>query len=142
MAKYVIHKKGFFYTDEAYEPVADVNGSIVGTYDQLDAAKAAKVKCDVASIQGLAGDNVNDFFFYHENYNGVIQKLEDFYKSDFGLTIEDKDYFSFPEEISAEQAQKFLEILECTFHDIVEYADDKVLDPADFDLEEQELGEF
>ncbi|MRX39239.1 hypothetical protein GJU43_08135 [Flavobacterium sp. LC2016-23] len=142
MAKFVIHKKGFFYTDEAFESAEGEIGSIVGSFNNLDEAKNEKVKQDILSIQNFGGMNVVDFFFYNDNYDEVYQKFEDFFSSEFNIKIEDKYYFDFPDVISAEQAKKIYEILNITFHDIVEYQDDVVLNPDDFNLEESELGEF
>lgn len=142
MAKFVIHKRGFFYTDEAFELAEGEKGSIVGTFDNLEEAKIEKEKQDILSVQNFGGMNVVDFFFYNDDYDQVYQLMEDFYHSDFNLYIEDKYYFLFPENISVEQAKRFLEILALTFHDIVEYEDDAELDPEDFNLEEMDLGEF
>lgn len=142
MSKFVIHKKGFFYTDEAYEVVDEAKGSIVGTYTRLEEAQAAKANADLASMCGLKGMLAVDFFLYRQDYDAVGRHMEDFYQKEFGLKIEDRDYFNFPAEINNEQAKVFLQILQLSFHDIVEYADDVVLNPDDFNLDEQELGEF
>jgi hypothetical protein len=142
MAKFVIHKKGFFYTDEAFEVAEGEKGSIIGTFNNLEQAKIEKAKEDIISIQNFGGMNVVDFFFYNDNYDEVYQQFEDFFLSEFNLKIEDKYYFSFPDTISEEQAIKIQQILNLTFHDIVEYEDDIVLNPNDFNLEESELGEF
>lgn len=142
MPKFVIHKKGFFYTDEAFESPEDTHGSIVGTYATLESATAAKKEVDIVSLQKMKGWNAVDFFFYNKNYDEVYGKMEAYYKSEFGLTIDDKYYFEFPKEITKEQASMFLSILDQSFHDIVEYPDDIVLDPNSFNLQEQELDEF
>lgn len=142
MAKFVIHKRGFFYTDEAFELAEGEKGSIVGTYNNLEEAKIEKAKQDLLSIQNFGGMNVVDFFFYNDNYDEVYQQFEDFFSSEFNIKIEDKYYFDFPDVISAEQAKKIHEILKITFHDIVEYEDDVILNPDDFNLEGSDLGEF
>ncbi|WP_264552911.1 hypothetical protein [Flavobacterium sp. N2038] len=142
MAKFVIHKRGFFYTDEAFELAEGEKGSIVGTFKNLDEAKNEKAIQDLISIQNLGGMNAVDFFFYNDNYDEVYARFEDFFSSEFDLKIEDKYYFNFPEDISDDQAIKIQEILDVTFHDIVEYEDDEVLNPDDFNLEESDLGEF
>ena len=141
MAKFVIHKKGFFYTDESFEDEG-VLGKIVNTFDNLEAAKAAKLEADIKSLQRLKGDNVVDFFFHAPNYNAVYEQLENYYKQEFNLEIQDKYYFSFPPKISKEQAAKFLEILNTSFHDIVEYSDEEKLNPSDFKLDEEEFCQF
>lgn len=142
MAKYVIHKKGFFYTDEAFEAVEGEKGSIVGMYSTLEEAKEEKRRADIQSVQNLAGMNAVDFFFYSDNYDAIFNALEALYKTEFGIAIEDKDYFEFPENIDDVQAEKLLEIIGVTFHDIVEYADDVAIDPDDFEFSYEELGEF
>lgn len=142
MAKFVIHKKGFFYTDEAFEPAEEARGSIVASFDTLEKATAAKLAEDISSIQGLKGMNVVDFFFYSKTYDAIYKQLEALYKQEYGESIKDKYYFNFPKNISSEQAKRFLDILGVSFHDIVEYPDNEVLNPEDFNLEERELGEF
>jgi hypothetical protein len=143
MAKFVIHKKGFFYTDEAFEAAEGVKGSIVGTFNQIEEAKKEKELQDIYSMQKLEGMNAVDFFFYAPNYDEIYKKIADYYQSEFGLTIEDEDYFDFPKKISTEQAKMFLGLLNVSFHDIIEYADDEELDPDSFNLEEDgDLGEF
>lgn len=142
MSKFVIHKKGFFYTDEAFEAVEEAKGTMLGTYASLEEAQTAKAAADINSMCGLATYNAVDFFFYKENYDEIQQQLAAYYKSEFNLTIEDKHYFNFPEKISKEQAKTFLEILGVSFHDIVEYPEDRELNPDDFQLDFEELGEF
>lgn len=142
MSKFVIHKRGFFYTDEAFSLAEGAKGSIVGTFDNLDSAKLEKEKQDIISMQNLKGMNAVDFFFYSNKYDQVYQKLEEYYKSEFDLTISDKYYFELPNQISVEQAKFFLNTFEISFHDIVEYSDNDELNPDDFNLREQELGEF
>lgn len=140
MSKFVIHKKGFFYTDEAFEAAEGIKGSIMGTCATLEEAQDAKAAADIESMQGLATYNAVDFFFYKDNYKEIQQQLAHFYSIAFGLTIEDQDYFNFPDEINKEQAKTFLEILAISFHDIVEYPDGQELNPDDFNLDEELAG--
>jgi hypothetical protein len=145
MSKFVIHKRGFFYTDECFEAEEGEKGSIVGTFNNLEEAKIEKENQDIISIKKLGdmGDmNVVDFFFYNNNYEKVYQQFVDFYSSEFNQKIEDKFNFIFPKIITTEQAEKIQKILDITFHDIVEYDDDVELNPEDFNLEECDLGEF
>lgn len=128
MAKFAVHKKGFFYTDEAWEDV-DTIGSTVKVFDTLEEAKAEKVIQDVISIQNLKGFNAVDFFFYAENYDKKYEKMNYYYKTEFGLEIADKHYFDFPIEINTNQAQELLNILEISFHEVVEYADEMAPTP-------------
>jgi hypothetical protein len=142
MAQYVIHKKGFFYTDESFEEEKGLLGKIVKIFDNMEEAKAAKIEADIKSLQKLKDNNAVDFFFHAENYDAVYQQMEDYYKSEFNQTIKDKYYFDFPSKISKDQAQKLLEILQLSFHDIVEYGDEITLNPKDFKLDEEELCQF
>ncbi|MBN9299966.1 MAG: hypothetical protein J0I41_23390 [Filimonas sp.] len=143
MSKFVVHKKGFFYTDEAFEAADSVKGSITGIFTRLDEAQQEKTKQDILSIQNLAGSNVIDFFFYNENYHSIVNQLKAYYKSEFSMAIEDDEYFEFPATISEAQAAHFLTILQTSFHDIIEYPDETILNPEDYNkLEEQDLGEF
>jgi hypothetical protein len=142
MAKFVIHKRGFFYTDECFEAVEGEKGSIVGTFNNLEEAKIEKEKKDIISIKKLGDMNAVDFFFDNENYEEIYQQFMDFFSSEFNQKIDDKYYFIFPKIITTEQAEKIQKILDITFHDIVEYDDDVELNPEDFNLEECDLGEF
>lgn len=142
MAKFVIHKRGFFYTDEAYELIKNSKGSIVGTYEDLEKAKNEKHIQDVISMQNLKGTNAVDFILYSDNYDETFFKIEAYYRSEYGLTISDKSWFQLPSNISTEQAEKFLEILNISFHDIVEYPDETELNPEEFSLLAQEISEF
>jgi hypothetical protein len=108
----------------------------------MEEAKAAKIEADIKSLQKLKDNNAVDFFFHAENYDAVYQQMEDYYKSEFNQTIKDKYYFDFPSKISKDQAQKLLEILQLSFHDIVEYGDEITLNPKDFKLDEEELCQF
>lgn len=141
MAKFVVHKRGFFYTDESFEPV-DAKGSIAGIFSSLEEAKIEKRKQDIISIQRLGGENAVDFFFHNEDFDEILERLKQFYKSEYNIDIQDDYFFELPESISSDNAERFLDILNLTFHDVVEYNDDAHLDPNDFNLEEMDLGEF
>ena len=156
MAKFAIHKKGFFYTDDAWEDV-EANGTVISIYESLEAAKAEKINQDTISMQNLKGWNAVDFFFYDKNYDDKnydekFEQIENYYKTEFGLTIADKNYFDFPNEINSEQAKVFLNILGFSFHDIVEYADENAPnlegknnskdEENEMDCEDDELQEF
>jgi hypothetical protein len=158
MAKFVIHKKGFFYTDDSWEDV-NSNGTVVSVFDTLEEAKAEKINQDVISMQNLKGWYARDFFFYDNNFNTKnydekFEQIENYYKTEFGLTIADKDSFDFPNEINYQQAKVFLNILGFSFHDIVEYSDEEAPSPTnqvddegssvddEMDYEDDELQEF
>lgn len=142
MAKFVIHKRGFFYTDESFAVVEEAKGSISGIFNSLEEAKIAKEELEISSIQQLSGWNVVDFIFDHPNYNEVYKRLEEYYKSEFSLTVVDRYRFDFPKDINRDQALFFKETMGLSFHDIVEYGDDEELNPKDFNLQDDELGEF
>lgn len=140
MAKYVIHKKTFYYTDEAF--FSGGKGSIVSIFDNIEAAKKEKSIEDINSIQGLEGMNILDFFFDVPDYNEIYQKVENYLKSEFNLAIENESYCEFPSDMTYKQAQMFLDIIHISFHDIVEYPDDEILNPEDFALDIEEDIEF
>ncbi|MCP9762442.1 hypothetical protein [Lacihabitans soyangensis] len=158
MAKFVIHKKGFFYTDESWEDV-NANGTVVSIFNTLEEAKAEKINQDIISMQNLKGWDARDFFFYDnnfdtKNYDEKFEQMENYYKTEFDLTITKKNSFNFPNEINSEQAKVFLNILGFSFHDIVEYCDEEAPSPKnqddaemssvedERDYEEDELQEF
>lgn len=141
MAKYVIHKIGFYYTDECFAPGEEGNkGSIVGIYNNLEAAKEQKQQADVQSLRSQTGMNAVDFFFDRPNYDAIYDQLENYYQQEYGIEIDDKYYFNLPDEINEKQAIQLLSILDFTFHQIVEYNDDE--EPVADDLSAQELDEF
>lgn len=143
MSKFVIHKKGFYYTDEAFMPLEDSKGSIAGIFDDIEAAKKEKESLDISSMQRLAGMLVTDFIFEHPNRDEIIQNLEEYYKSEFNLEIENEDCIEFPKEISAEQAESLLKIMDITFHDIVEYSNEEDFNEDNYMFnEEDEIMEF
>lgn len=126
MPKYVIHKIGFFFTDESQMelPYDVVKGSVVQIFNNLEEAKEEKIKQDILSIQNLKGSDVKQFFLDYPNYNEILQNFIIYYKSEFDLEIRDNDHFCFPDNISEDQSAKFLEIMNITFHNIIEYSDD------------------
>lgn len=141
MAKYVIHKISFFFTDESLIklPEEEVKGSVVKIFNDLEEAKKEKQEMDLRSMQNLAGNSLSDFLDIDEDNSEILEKLKLFYKSEFNLDIDTKDYIEFPNAISTQQAKQFLDILHITFHNIMEYDDDE--DPNDFEKFE-DLLEF
>lgn len=141
MAKYVIHKISFFFTDESLIklPEEEVKGSVVKIFNDLEEAKKEKQEMDLRSMQNLAGNSLSDFLDIDEDNSEILEKLQLFYKSEFNLDIDTKDYIEFPNAISTQQAKQFLDILNITFHNIVEYDDNE--DPNDFEKFE-DLLEF
>jgi len=121
MTTFAIHQKGFVYTDDAVEPAEEIRGSIVATYDSLEKARAAKYEADLQRLQNLAGKNVVDFFFYSKSFDIIYQQLCDYYEAEYGQTLSDKYRVSFPKNVSRQQAERLLQILGVSFHDVVEY---------------------
>lgn len=142
MAKYVIHKKGFFYDDQGLTSPEGAKGSVLSIFENLETAKIEKTQQDIISIKRLQGANIVDLFFYSKTYDQVYQKLEEYYKSELGIILTDKYYFEIPMEITDEQAIFFLKTLEISFHDIVEYSENDDLIKKDDNFEEQELVEI
>jgi len=121
MTTFAIHQKGFVYTDEPVEPAEEVRGSIVATFDSLEKARAAKYEADLQKLQNFTGVNLVDFFFYSKSFDTIYQQLADYYKVEYGQTLSDKYRVSFPKDISRGQAERLLQILNVSFHDVVEY---------------------
>ena len=80
----------------------------------------------------MAGNNAVDFFFYSKEYDKVYSEFESYLKTKFNMKIEDKYYFSFPKEMDRTDAIKFLELLELSFHFVVEYDSIDGLDLSGF----------
>lgn len=138
MAQYVVHKIGFWYTDDGYE-VGEEKGTVMAITKSLEEAQAIKKREDIKSLKGLYNDNPVIFYLERDNYQEIDKKMVAYYKSEFNLTInQGAHYYEFPKEISDEQALQFLSIMELTFHNIVEYSDDEVIDACAFDLDSRE----
>lgn len=138
MAQYVVHKIGFWYTDDGYE-VGEEKGTVMAITKSLEEAQAIKKREDIKSLKGLYNDNPVIFYLERDNYQEIDKKMVAYYKSEFNLTInQGAHYYEFPKEISDEQALQFLSIMELTFHNIVEYSDDEVIDAGAFDLDSRE----
>lgn len=145
MAQYVVHKIGFFYTDESFE-VGQAKGTVMGITKSLEEAQAIKSREDLKSMKTVGGFNAIDFFFGHDNFKTIHNNIKEYYKTTFNRTFDkNNDHnIELPKAITDEQATAFLSIMELTFHNIVEYADDEVINAADheFDEEEGEIGGF
>lgn len=133
MAKYVIHKVSFFFTDDSLIvlPQEEVTGSVLSTFNTIEEAKTEKAKQDIISVQKLSGSDVKQFYIDSDNEKQIYADLKEYYLSEFNIEIEENEHFNFPENISEQQAEEFMEILNLTFHYIMEYEDDE--DPKDFD---------
>lgn len=136
MAQYVVHKIGFWYTDDGYE-IGDEKGNVMAITKSLEEAQSIKQREDIISLKGLYNDNPVVFYLERDNYQEIDKKMVAYYESEFDLTINHNAlYYEFPKQISDEQALQFLSIMELTFHNIVEYGDDEVINPADYKFDE------
>jgi hypothetical protein len=134
MAQYVVHKLGFWYTDDCYEVIKE-KGNVMAVTKTLEEAQAIKKSEDIKSLKGLYNDNPVIFYLDRDNYQEIDKKMVAYYASEFNLTINTGSrYYEFPKQISDEQALQFLSIMELTFHNIVEYSDDEVINAADYEL--------
>jgi hypothetical protein len=137
MAQYVVHKIGFFFNDDNFE-IGKENGNITAITRSLEEARAIKHKADIESMKTQAGYNAVIFFLENPNYKEIYRKLGEYYNSEFGMYISQTGITLLPPQINDEQAAQFLVIMELTFHTIVEYDDDEVIDPAAFELDYSE----
>jgi len=137
MAQYVVHKIGFFYTDESFE-VGEEKGTVMGITRSLEEAQAIKKREDIISMKNTAGINAEDFYFNHSNAETIYEKLEEYINSNFEPSPQASYGIYFPKKITDEQAARFLSILELSFHNIVEYSDDEVIDPTAFGFDQYE----
>ena len=134
MAQYVVHKLGFWYTDDGYE-VGKAKGNVMAITKTPEEAQAIKKSEDIKSLKGLCADNPVTFYLEQDNYQEIDKKMVAYYAAEFNLTINTgSPYYEFPKNLSDEQALKFLSIMELTFHNIVEYSDDEVINAADYEL--------
>jgi hypothetical protein len=138
MAQYVVHKIGFWYTDECFA-VGEERGTVMGITRSLEEAQAIKKREDIKSIKNVGGFESEDFLFDHPNRESINQKLEEYITSEF-KTTEEGNYSTYllPKGITDEQAARFLSILELSFHNIVQYGDDEVIDATAFGFDQYE----
>jgi hypothetical protein len=141
MAQYAVHKIGFFFNDENYE-IGKEKGNIIAITRSLEEARAIKFKADIESMKAQADFNAVIFFLEKPNYKEIYRKLSEYYQSEFGMYISQTGMTLLPEKINDAQAAQFLSIMELTFHTVVEYSDDEVIDPAVFELDYSEYCSF
>lgn len=141
MAQYVVHKIGFYYNDDNYE-IGQEKGNITAITQSLEEAREIKRKADIESMKAQAGHNVIIFFMEYPNYEEIYKKLNDYCVSEFEMDLSESHWKLLPPKINDEQAAQILSIIEVTFHTIVEYSDDEVIDPAAFELDYSEYTSF
>ncbi len=141
--------------DDDTTPITNTRGSIVATFSTLDAAREAKQKADI-EVLAVFEDNLVDFIEEDSNFAATAKQLANYvleqfpdeadliefgthYKDEYSVkNLDDalKKYRPFsivlPDEMTLEQISKVLEIMQISFHDIVEYPDGE--EPADEDF--------
>ncbi|MCS3796966.1 hypothetical protein [Niastella sp. OAS944] len=139
MAQYVVHKIGFFYTDEALVVEKD-KGTVMGITKSLEEAQTIKSREDLKSMKNVGGFNAVDFFFDKDNFKTIHKNIKEYFKTTYNVTFEKQNEYrlELPQTITDEQAVALLSLMELTFHNIVEYADDEVINTADYEFNEEE----
>ena len=141
MAQYVVHKIGFFFNDDNYE-IGKERGNITAITKSLEEAREIKRKADIASMKAQADYNAVIFFLENPNYKEIYKKLSEYLNLEYGMYISQTGMTLLPDNINDEQAAQLLSIMELTFHTIVEYSDDEVIDPAAFELDNSDYCWF
>jgi hypothetical protein len=137
MPQYVVHKIGFFYTDECFA-VGEEKGTVMGITRSLEEALVIKNQEDIASLKQTAGITLENFYFDHPKQEEIIKQLKAYFESEFNTRYNGLYPGSpTPSNLTDEQAARLLEILKLSFHNIVLYDDNEVIDPATFQLDEE-----
>ena len=137
MAQYVVHKIGFFYTDDCFE-IGEEKGTVIGITRSLEEAQAIKKQEDITSLKGVTSLNPVNFYLDSDNYQEIDKKMAAYCHSEFNLTFNHTGLFELPKQITDDQALQLLSIMELSFHTIVEYGDEEVINPDDFEFDEEE----
>jgi hypothetical protein len=138
MPQYVVHKIGFQYNDNAFEP-NEARGNVMGISSSLEEAKLLKQLEDIATIQRMSGHNIYNFFRENPNTKEILEKLTLFYKK-FNLRYPyEEGRECVPPNINEEDAAELLSIIEVSFHNVVEYNDDEVIHPEAFELNKDDF---
>jgi hypothetical protein len=141
MAQYVIHKTGFWYTDEGFA-VGQEKGTVFAITKSLDEAKAIKRREDIKSLKGTTGISPFEFIPNDENFDNIYEKLDEYYIKTLGIPTNDKSYLELTKQLSDEQITQIINIIGVSFHAIVEYGDDEIIDPDDFKFTESDIEGF
>jgi hypothetical protein len=141
MAQYVIHKIGFWYTDEGYK-IEQEKGTVIAITKSLDEAKAIKNREDIKSLKGATSISPFEFIPNDDNFDNRYEKLAEYYNSTLGVPANDKSHIEHTKQFTDEQITQILSIIGISFHTIVEYGDEEVIDPDAFKFEEGEIGGF
>lgn len=141
MAQYVIHKTGFFYTDEGFA-VGQEKGTVFAITKSLDEAKAVKRREDIKSLKGTTSISPFEFIPNDENFDTIYEKLDEYYTTTLGIPTNDKRYIELTKQLSDEQITQLLSIIGVSFHTIVEYGDDEIINPDDYKFKESDIEGF
>jgi hypothetical protein len=141
MAQYVIHKAGFWYTDEGYK-MEQEKGTVWAITKSLDEAKAIKRREDIKSLKGTTDISPFEFIPNDDNFDDIYEKLQAYYNTTLGVSTNDRTYIALTKNLSDEQAAQILSIIGVSFHTIVEYGDDEVINPDDFKFTESDIEGF
>lgn len=142
MPKYVVHKIAFFFTDEAFDEIGEIKGSLVGIFTSATEAEQARQNAEIDSLKSLAGNSINDFIFLKDDYMTIAEQLCNLYEEEFGERPRDVHYITTPYSLTHEQARKILNLTGITFHHIVEYPDNQEVNEDDYQVPEEDLCEF
>jgi hypothetical protein len=135
MAQYVVHKIGFWYTDEGYK-MEQEKGTVMAMTKSLNEAKAIKSMEDIKSLKGATRISPFEFIPNDDNFDEVYEKLEVYYNTTLRAPANDKSHIELTKHLSDEQITQILSIIGVSFHTIVEYGDDEVINPADYKFDE------
>lgn len=141
MAQYVVHKIGFWYTDEGYK-MEQEKGTVLAITKSLDEAKAIKSREDIKSLKGTTSISPFEFIPNDNNFDNIYEKLEGYYQSTLGVPANDKSHIEHTKQFSDEQITQILSIIGISFHTIVEYGDNEIINPDDFKFTAGELEGF
>jgi hypothetical protein len=135
MPQYVVHKIGFLYNDNFFEP-GETKGPVMGISTSLEEAKMFKNLEDIDTIQQMGGHTIRNFLRQNPNYETILLKLTEFYKT-YRIAFEEGEP-CVPSNMYDELAAEFLSITELSFHNIVEYSDEDVIHPDAFSSQNKE----
>ena len=141
MAQFVVHKIGFWYTDEGYK-MEQEKGTVLAITKSLDEAKAIKSREDIKSLKGATSISPFEFIPNDDNFDNIYEKLEEYYNSTLGVPTNDKSHIEHTKQFNDEQITQILSIIGISFHTIVEYGDEEVINSDEFKFEAGEIEGF
>lgn len=139
MPKYAIHKLGFHFNDEAEIAVESgdtFRGSLVHVYNSLEEAQKAKKASNFSTLKSIPEKDLIGYFFYRKNQDEILDEVDTFYREVLGFAKTERHSIPILEEITQEQASTLLNLLDLSFHEIIEYDDTENLDKKSFGVPE------